>query len=177
MTVSGNPRRQRAVRQVCAEPDQTPKPGNPRPRIIQVAAGLVFRDGRLLIAQRHPGSHLGGFWEFPGGKREKSERFSACLARELMEELGIQVFVEREVERLTHAYPGKTVHLRFFLCRWLANEPRALGCHAFRWVRPEELRAYSFPAADARLLGRLLRNRKWWTPGGSDEGPAKGRLT
>ena len=46
---------------------------------LEVAAGLVFRDGKLLITQRPPGSHLGGLWEFPGGKREAGESFEQCL--------------------------------------------------------------------------------------------------
>jgi len=61
--------------------------------IIDVAAGLVFREGKVLITQRHAGAHLGGLWEFPGGKREPDEAFEACLQRELREELGIEVVV------------------------------------------------------------------------------------
>ncbi len=60
-------------------------------RAIEVAAGLVFRDGKLLIARRPRQSHLGGMWEFPGGKREEGESFEECLHRELAEELGIEV--------------------------------------------------------------------------------------
>src|SRR5438105_5551297 len=57
--------------------------------VIDVAAGLVFRDGKLLITRRFDDAHLGGLWEFPGGKREPEETFEACLARELREELAI----------------------------------------------------------------------------------------
>ena len=64
---------------------------------IDVAAALVFRDGKLLITQRHPDAHLGGLWEFPGGKREPNETFEACLIRELREELGIEVSVSELV--------------------------------------------------------------------------------
>src|SRR5712692_8874159 len=79
--------------------------------ITEVAAGLVFRDGRLLITQRQAGAHLGGLWEFPGGKREGPESFQACLRRELREELGIEVEVGELVETITHQYPEKTVGL------------------------------------------------------------------
>jgi mutator protein MutT len=122
---------------------------------IEVAAAVVFREGRLLITQRPPGSHLGGLWEFPGGKREAEESFEACLARELREELGAEFEVLEELESITHEYPEKRVHLRFFRCRWLGREPRPLGCHAFAWVRLEELDGYRFPAADQGLLERL----------------------
>jgi mutator protein MutT len=60
---------------------------------VEVSAGLVFRNGKLLITQRYPNAHLGGLWEFPGGKRECDESFEACLARELREELGIEAAV------------------------------------------------------------------------------------
>ena len=119
---------------------------------IDVAAALVFRDGKLLITQRQPEAHLGGLWEFPGGKREPDETFEACLARELREELGIEVAVGALVESLTHAYPEKTVHLQFYRCRWVKHEPQPLGCADFRWVNAEELKDYAFPAADSRLL-------------------------
>lgn len=131
-------------------------------RIIEVAAGLIFRDGKLLITQRHPDAHLGGLWEFPGGKREPGETFEACLRRELREELGCDVEVLELVESLTHAYPEKTVHLRFHRCRWLAREPRPLECAAVRWVTREELSRFQFPAADARLLQCLQQPAAWW---------------
>ncbi len=131
-------------------------------KTIEVAAGLVFRDGRLLITQRPAGSHLAGLWEFPGGKREPDESFEACLQRELREELGIEVVVETLLEALTHDYPEKRVHLKFYRCDWREHEPRALGCAAWAWVRKEDLSQYEFPAADARLLERLREEAALW---------------
>lgn len=131
-------------------------------RVIEVAAGLVFRQGRLLITQRHANSHLGGLWEFPGGKREGDETFEACLARELREELGIEVAVGLLIESLTHAYPEKTVHLRFFACRWLRHEPKPLDCAALKWIAADQLDLHSFPAADHRLLDRLKSDLTLW---------------
>jgi mutator protein MutT len=136
------------------DPRQHPK--------IEVAAGLVFRQGKLLITRRRPDAHLGGLWEFPGGKREGNETFEACLARELREELGIEVAVGELVESLTHAYPERTVCLRFYRCRWLEHEPRPLGCPEFEWVTPEALAEHAFLAADARLLEKLGRMFHAW---------------
>ena len=136
-------------------------PITPMP-IIDVAAALVFREGKLLITQRHADAHLGGPWEFPGGKREPNETFEACLARELREELGIEVAVGELVGSLTHAYPEKTVHLRFYRCRWEQHEPQPLGCSAFEWVTAAELKDYAFPAADARLLEKLRNDTALW---------------
>jgi mutator protein MutT len=131
-------------------------------RPIEVAAGLVFRDGRLLITQRYSHAHQGGLWEFPGGKRHAGESFEECLARELREELGIETAVGELVETLVHHYPGRSVELRFFRCRWVRHEPQALGCPDFRWVTPPELGDYAFPAADARLLEQLRAHSEWW---------------
>jgi mutator protein MutT len=129
---------------------------------IDVAAGLVFRDGKLLITQRYAKAHLGGLWEFPGGKREPDETFEECLARELREELGIEVVVGELVESLTHNYPEKTVHLQFYRCQWRQHEPQPLGCPTFEWVTATELKNYGFPAADARLLKKLEADSQLW---------------
>lgn len=131
---------------------------------IHVSAGLVFREGKLLITQRPAAGHLGGLWEFPGGKCEPGETFEECLHRELREELGIEVEIGALVEELTHAYPEKTVRLKFFHCRWRTHEPQPLGCPAFAWITREELGGYSFPAADARLLGKLRLSPALWQP-------------
>ena len=132
------------------------------PHAIEVAAGLVFRDGQLLITQRRVQDHLGGLWEFPGGKRESNESFEASLQRELREELGIEVAVGKLFETITHDYAEKSVQLCFFCCRWLKHEPTALGCQAFAWIKPSQLRDYVFPPADARLLQRLSVSAELW---------------
>jgi mutator protein MutT len=138
-----------------------PSPHIPR-QTIQVAAGLVFHNGKLLITRRQAGEHLGGLWEFPGGKRKPQETFEECLVRELREELGIEVAVEELLESLTHEYPERTVQLRFFRCRWKAGKLRSLGCSAFKWIGMDELTEHEFPAADARLLTKLRRSFRLW---------------
>jgi len=129
---------------------------------VEVSAGLVFRNGQVLITRRHPEAHLGGLWEFPGGKREPDETFEQCLVRELREELGIEVEVGELLESLTHSYPDKTVHLKFFRCRWSRHEPRPLGCAEFKWTGRAGLGEYPFPAADARLLEKLRSSDCLW---------------
>jgi mutator protein MutT len=125
-------------------------------KIIDVAAGLVFHQGKLLITQRRPDDHLGGLWEFPGGKVEPGETFERCLVRELREELGIEVAVGDQVEDITHTYPEKTVRLRFFMCALISGTARPIHCQDVGWVAREELRNYDFPAADSKLLQKLL---------------------
>jgi 8-oxo-dGTP diphosphatase len=129
---------------------------------IDVSAGLIFREGKLLITQRHADSHLGGLWEFPGGKREPGETFEQCLARELREELGVDVSVGRMLENITHEYPERTVRLKFFLCHLKRGEPQSIGCPALKWVGRTELNDHAFPAADARLMEKLRVATELW---------------
>ncbi len=132
--------------------------------MIEVAAGLVFDNGKLLITQRPQGTHLSGLWEFPGGKREAAESFKACLVRELLEELGIRVRVGALFHRLTHHYPDKAVYLEFYLCSLLKNSPKptAIGCAAFSWVEMHQLAHYQFPDADRQLVSALTRSSDLW---------------
>jgi mutator protein MutT len=124
-------------------------------KAVEVSAALIFRDGRLLVTQRKTGSHLGGLWEFPGGKREPGETFEECLVREIREELGIEISVGNLLEEIFHDYPEKTVHLKFFACKISSGEPQPLDCAACKWIAQSELDDHEFPAADARLLQKL----------------------
>jgi mutator protein MutT len=130
---------------------------------IEVSAALVFRDGKLLITQRHAKSHLGGLWEFPGGKRETGESFEQCLVREIREELGVEIAVDRLFEEIRHDYAEKSVHLKFFICRILSGDPQPVDCAAVKWIREKDLAAHDFPAADARLLEKLKNARLNWS--------------
>jgi mutator protein MutT len=123
--------------------------------VIEVSAALIFRNSRLLITQRHAKSHLGGCWEFPGGKREAGETFEQCLVREIREELGVEIAVGELFEEISHAYPEKSVYLKFFRCQLLSGEPQPLDCAAVKWIHKNGLAMHEFPAADARLLEKL----------------------
>jgi 8-oxo-dGTP diphosphatase len=121
-----------------------------------VVAAVVERGGRILVSQRGPGVGQPCRWEFPGGKREAGESDAAALARELREELGIEVHIG-PLMWTTRAGP---LELRFFRCSWLDGQrPRALGSEQFRWVRRPELPALEFPPADAELVGALAEGR------------------
>jgi len=135
--------------------------GSVRP-VIEVAAGLVFHEGRLLITQRPPTGHLANLWEFPGGKREPGESFEDCLRRELREELAIDVEPGALLADLEHAYPEKTVRLKFFRCRLVGGTPVALGCQAIQWVDRQTLEDFKFPDADRRLLEDLQNSAGLW---------------
>ncbi len=123
------------------------------PRTI-VTAAVVERDGMLLVTRRLAGTHLGGHWEFPGGKCEANETPEECLARELQEELGVRAIVRDEIYRTDYDYGDRRLELRFFRCE-LTGGPRPLIGQEIRWVGPSELADLRFPPADAELVRRL----------------------
>jgi mutator protein MutT len=122
-----------------------------------VGVGIVEKDGRVLITQRKYDDHLGGVWEFPGGKKRPDETDQACVERELSEELGIQVRAAAHLETIRYAYPDRRLELRFYACSMVAGEPKSLEVQDFRWVAPSELIYYQFPKADRDLVERLAK--------------------
>jgi mutator protein MutT len=122
---------------------------------IVVAAAVIERAGALLITRRLQGVHLEGFWEFPGGKCEPGETIQACLRREMVEELAVDVLVGDEIFTTTHTYPERRVTLHFLQCELLGTPAPQLG-QEMRWVKRDELRALEFPPADAELIRRLM---------------------
>lgn len=128
-------------------------------KTVDVALGIVVNEGRLLVCRRGEDNPvLGGFWEFPGGKKEPGETIEECLHRELAEELGIEVAPIGHLPAAEHAYPAVKVRLHSFLCRLTSGDPRPIGCQQVRWVRPEELDHFPFPPANAHLL-EAVRHR------------------
>jgi len=111
----------------------------------------------VLIDQRLEEGLLGGMWEFPGGKQEPGETIQTCIARELQEELAINVLVGEELITVDHAYSHKKLRFVVHLCTWVTGEPQPLASQQVRWVRPESLKDFPFPAANARIIQSLLR--------------------
>jgi 8-oxo-dGTP diphosphatase len=124
---------------------------------IVVTAAVIEHDGRLLVTRRQKGTHLEGYWEFPGGKCDPGETHEACLARELREELDVAATVGLEILATTHAYPDRCLELHFFQCRLLGEPAPQIG-QEMRWVTREELGALSFPPADMELIHLLTRD-------------------
>jgi 8-oxo-dGTP diphosphatase len=122
---------------------------------VVVAAAIVERDGRFLLARRLAGTHLAGTWEFPGGKLEPGESAEAGLIRELREELAVEGTVGRLVLVTRHAYADRIVELHFFETS-LQGEPRPILGQELCWASREDLRRLPFPAADRDLIALLL---------------------
>lgn len=124
--------------------------------IVVVLAAIVERDGRLLVTRRLEGTHLAGLWEFPGGKCDPGETHEACLARELLEELGVASNIGPEMLTVEHAYPERTVRLHFRSCQ-IAGEPKPLLGQEIRWIDRMNLTSLRFPEADRELIELLSR--------------------
>lgn len=122
--------------------------------MLTVVAAVTEREGRVMVCQRRPEAHNGLKWEFPGGKLEPGEGPEAALARELREELGIDVAVGRVRDAVYYRYPDRDVLVLFYGCRILSGEPRTLDCHAIAWATPDDLPAYDFAGADLEFVKR-----------------------
>ncbi len=138
-------------------------PRRKRPH-YQVAAGLIRKGRKLLIAQRPSAGLLGGLWEFPGGKQEAGETLEECLAREIREELSIEIAVGERLCCVEHAYTHFSITLHAFAAQYLSGQPQTLGCASWRWVEPSELSAYAFSRADRRVIEQLFPEEQ--KPGG-----------
>jgi A/G-specific adenine glycosylase len=141
-------------------PADYPVKDAPRQLPFQViGVGVVFNaEGQVLIDQRLEEGLLGGLWEFPGGKQEEGEAIEATIARELQEELAIEVSVGEALIHVDHAYSHKRLRFEVHCCRWLSGEPQALACQQWRWVDPADLGNYPFPAANARIIAALQQH-------------------
>jgi 8-oxo-dGTP diphosphatase len=125
--------------------------------ILVVAAALYDLDGRILIAQRPPGKHMAGRWEFPGGKVDAGEPEADALARELWEELGVEVTSSRPFMRLAHSYNDRNVELSMWLVDSYRGAPQSLDGQGLKWVEPARLGEEDILEADKPFVEALQR--------------------
>ena len=127
------------------------------PILLVVACALVDADRRVLIAQRPPGKSLAGLWELPGGKVEAGETPEAALIRELEEELGVSTKTAclAPVSFASHSYENFHLLMPLYACRKWQGQPQNREHTALKWVRPQALRDYPMPPADAPLIAAL----------------------
>ena len=122
---------------------------------LLVVAGVIVRDGRILVSQRPARAHQARLWEFPGGKVEEGETPEQALERELFEELGVKTRTGRIFDASLCEYPEKRVLILFYHSEIREGEPNALDANAILWARPGELKALEFAQADIRVAQRL----------------------
>ena len=123
---------------------------------VHVAVGVVLdASNRVLITRRAAASHQGGLWEFPGGKVEAGESLRLALARELREELGIEIGRTSELLEVRHDYGDKRVLLDVHVVWDFRGEARGLEDQPLESVAPQALTQYSFPAANVPIIGAI----------------------
>jgi 8-oxo-dGTP diphosphatase len=126
-------------------------------KTIVVASGIIFKDSKILIAQRKKHTILEpNKWEFPGGQIEFSETPEECLKREIKEELGIEISVDEIITVRSHVHNinSKRYHviLLFYRCRWLKGIAKAIDCQDFRWTEKKDLKDYNFVPLDKDII-------------------------
>ena len=126
-----------------------------RSSLTKVVAGIIKHNGQYLITKRFENSHLGGMWEFPGGKIIKGESEKIALKRELKEEVGIDCSVGKLVYETSYHYPDISINIKFYRCKLLSGEPQPLECAAVKWIKQSELSQYEFPPSDIKLIEML----------------------
>lgn len=129
-------------------------PRKPIPH-IDVAACVIRRGDRVLIARRRPDQMLGGLWEFPGGKQEPNETIEETAVREIDEEIGIEIRVRGKLGAIPHAFSHFKMTLHVFDCAPVRGRARAVTVDAVKWVTIPDLHAYPFPAADRKIVAWL----------------------
>lgn len=122
---------------------------------IQVACAVIWCEGQILIAQRRQKQHQGGLWEFPGGKFEPNESPTACLRRELTEELGIDPIESRFVCQIPWHYGDRRVRLWVYEVLSFTGSVEAREGQPLAWVSPSKLATHQFPAANQAIVGAV----------------------
>jgi len=123
----------------------------------EVAIAVIERRGRYLICRRQATDPFGGYWEFPGGKREPGESWRDCLRRELREELGVTIRAIRPCGSLRFRYAMSLMLFRIYRCT-IAGTPRPLASQTLRWVPFNQFGRYQFPPANQRFIERLWKS-------------------
>ncbi len=128
--------------------------------MIDVVCGVIENSaGEFLACLRPAGKHLGGLWEFPGGKVDPGESPEAALARELQEELGVKAEVGAPLNPVIWAYPGRTIRLLPFRCRIVDGVPQALEHERLLWCLPGKFSKLAWAEADLPILEEI--SRQW----------------
>ena len=120
--------------------------------MVEVVAGIIYKDDKFLIAQRNLKKAQGGLWEFPGGKLEVGETPEDALVREIKEEFNADIKVEEFVGENIHHYPEKDIKLMFYKARLIGENIEALEHEDFKWITKEDRDNFEFAGADRKVF-------------------------
>ena len=128
-------------------------------RVEVVAAIVVDSQHRILMAQRADWQHQGGKWEFPGGKIESGETHTQALARELKEEVDVQIDQQacELFKAVHHDYSDKQVSLYFYLVKDFSGTAKGLEGQPVMWVNAQTLPQMAIPDANQAIADALLQ--------------------
>ena len=125
--------------------------------IIEVVAGVIYKDDKFLIAQRNLKKAQGGLWEFPGGKIEEGETNHQTLSRELREELDINVEIGDFFYQVEHDYPDFHLSMAVFECNLISKEMKMNVHKGIKWLKPEEMMTLDWAAADIPVAEKVFK--------------------
>jgi 8-oxo-dGTP diphosphatase len=120
--------------------------------MIEVVAGVIYKNNKFLIAQRNLKKAQGGLWEFPGGKVEKDESYENALVREIKEEFNADIEVEEYIGENIHHYPEKDIKLLFYKANLLSEKIELLEHENYKWITKEEKDNFEFAGADRAVF-------------------------
>lgn len=128
--------------------------------VTVVTAAIIIEKGKVLVAQRKPGKNEELKWEFPGGKLEEGETLEKCLAREIKEELNIDIEVEEVFDVVSHQYQKEKILLLAYKCKYIDGEVEAIDCNDYQWVELKHLKDLDFAKADIELVEKLVKQKE-----------------
>ena len=122
----------------------------------KIGVAVIVNDRKeILIDQRLPTGVMANLWEFPGGKIETGETPQSCIKREIAEELGVEIEIDRHLIDITHSYPEFKVTLSVYICHLVSGTPQPIECAQVCWVKAGDLSNYEFPSANQTIIAEL----------------------
>ena len=158
---AGCPLQQRCAAYASDRVAQYPKKQEKSPTpCFDIAVGVVFKEGRVLITRRKAEGLLGGLWEFPGGKIKDEEKAEQACVREIREETNLSVAVDFHLSRVKHAYTHFKIVMDVFCCAYVSGRVKLKGPVDHRWIKIDDLAAYPFPKANHKFFPELKKFAK-----------------
>ncbi|HMV25323.1 MAG TPA: A/G-specific adenine glycosylase [bacterium] len=153
------------VHRFCKSYNELPNPNilpNKKKKTIKphmhIAAGIVFKNKRILAAKRPSDVILGNLWEFPGGKKESGESLLKTCERELQNKIGIRAKIGKCFLVHKHAYSHYTITLHFYKCDYIGGQPIKRKHSALRWVYPKKALELAWATSHRKALEKLLKD-------------------
>lgn len=124
---------------------------------INVVGAVIFKDGKILCAQRGTEKSLPLLWEFPGGKIEEGEKPEDALKREINEEMHCTIDISEQIEHTVYEYDFGIVHLTTYYCKLVKGDPILTEHAAIKWLAPKELPALEWAPADIPTIEKVAK--------------------